>query len=283
VAKRLNTMTVQRTEQISPHLVRVYLGGPGFAEFQPADDTDMYVKILFPPTAGIEYPEPFDLDRIRAELAPEQQPVLRTYTVRRVDTATQEIAIDFVVHGDEGLAGPWAATAQPGEIVRFLGPGSGYRPKTDVDWHLLASDEAGLPALAAALEAMPEGTRVKAFVEVAGPDDHVELTAPRTAEITWLHRGGSSDEVGDDKAGANAPIVTAVKEAEWLPGTVQVFIHGEAEAVMHNLRSYIRKERGVPAANASISGYWRRGRTEEGFRQWKAELKKQEAAASTTV
>ena len=49
----------------------------------------------------------------------------------------------------------------------------------------------------------------------------------------------------------------------WLPGQVQVFIHGEAQTVMHNLRPYIRKERGVDAKWASsISGYWRRGRTE---------------------
>ncbi|PZU02067.1 MAG: NADPH-dependent ferric siderophore reductase [Gordonia sp. (in: high G+C Gram-positive bacteria)] len=282
MAKKLNTMTVQRTEQLTPHMVRVYLGGPGFEEFTPVDDTDMYVKFLFPPE-GVRYPEPFDLDRIREEFEPGQQPVLRTYTVRRVDTVAREVAIDFVVHGTEGLAGPWAASTQPGDVVRFLGPGSGYRPRTDVDWHLLASDEAGLPALAAALESMPDGAVVKAFIEVAGPDDHVDIAAPDTAEITWLHRGGSSDEVGDDKAGANAPIVAAVKQAEWLSGTVQVFIHGEAEAVMHNLRAYVRKERGVPASHASISGYWRRGRTEEGFRQWKAELKKKEEAAGSAV
>ena len=59
-----------------------------------------------------------------------------------------------------------------------------------------------------------------------------------------------------------------------------VFIHGEAEAVMHNLRPYIRKERAVEAKWASsISGYWRRGRTEETFRQWKSELAKAEAEA----
>ena len=57
-----------------------------------------------------------------------------------------------------------------------------------------------------------------------------------------------------------------------------MFIHGEAQTVMHNLRPYIRKERGVDAKwGASISGYWRRGRTEETFRQWKRELAEAEA------
>ena len=63
---------------------------------------------------------------------------------------------------------------------------------------------------------------------------------------------------------------------------MQVFIHGEAQAVMHNLRPYVRRERGVPAQWASISGYWRRGRTEETFRQWKRELAEAEAAEGTT-
>ncbi|WP_407813654.1 siderophore-interacting protein, partial [Staphylococcus aureus] len=84
--------------------------------------------------------------------------------------------------------------------------------------------------------------------------------------MTWLHRGASSDAVGEELAGDNAPVVAAVKALEWLPGEPHVFIHGEAQAVMHNLRPYIRKERSVPASAASISGYWRRGRTEEGFR-----------------
>ena len=54
----------------------------------------------------------------------------------------------------------------------------------------------------------------------------------------------------------------------------------EAQAVMHNLRPYIRKDRDVAAKWASISGYWRRGRTEESFRQWKRELAEAEAGAA---
>jgi NADPH-dependent ferric siderophore reductase len=68
------------------------------------------------------------------------------------------------------------------------------------------------------------------------------------------------------------------RQAKWLPGLAQVFIHGEAQSVICNLRPYVRKERGVDAKWASISGYWRRGRTEETFRQWKAELAAAEAA-----
>ena len=99
------------------------------------------------------------------------------------------------------------------------------------------------------------------------------MRAPSGVEVRWVYRGGRADLVGDDNAGDHAPLIAAVKEAPWLPGQVQVFTHGEAQAVMHNLRPYIRKERGVEAKwAASISGYWRRGRTEETFREWKREL-----------
>ncbi|MEZ5211840.1 MULTISPECIES: siderophore-interacting protein [unclassified Gordonia (in: high G+C Gram-positive bacteria)] len=279
MAKSFHTMTVLRTEWLTDHMIRIWLGGDGFDGFTPAGpgaaegrpDTDMYVKFVFPP-AGVEYPEPFDIDRIAAEFASDQQPVLRTYTVRRYDPVTRELAVDFVVHGEEGIAGPWAARVQPGETVVFRGPGSGYRPDPEAPWHLLVSDEAGLPALAAALEALPGDAIAKAFIEVGGPEDEIELIAPAGAEITWVHRGASSFAAGEDLAGDRAPVIAAVRAAEWLDGEPQVFIHGEAQAVMKNLRPYVRKERGVGARRASsISGYWRRGRTEEGFRQWKAE------------
>lgn len=269
MAKSFHTMSVLRTEQLTPHMVRVWLGGEGFDTFVPTGDSDMYVKLVFPPPGSdVVYPEPFDLDAIEEH----ERPVLRTYTVRFYSPEQRELAIDFVVHGDEGIAGPWAARVQPGERITFRGPGSGYRPDPEAPWHLLISDEAGLPAVAAALESMPDDAVVKAFIEVAGAADELELTAPAGAEVTWVHRGASSDVAGEDRAGDNAPLVAAVRDADWLDGEPQVFVHGEAQAVMKNLRPYIRKERGVSSRRASsISGYWRRGRTEEGFRQWKAE------------
>ncbi|WRL65744.1 siderophore-interacting protein [Blastococcus brunescens] len=52
----------------------------------------------------------------------------RTYTVRAWDAETGELTIDFVHHGDEGLAGPWAAAAQPGDVIQLMGPGGAYAP-----------------------------------------------------------------------------------------------------------------------------------------------------------
>lgn len=269
----LHTFQVVATENLTPHSVRVVLGGNGFDTFSPVDFTDAYVKFVFLP-AGVDVtalPRPLTMASFGA-LPPEAQPTVRTFTVRRVDPAARQITVDFAVHGEHGVAGPWALAARPGDTVHLTGPGGAYAPDPGADWHLFAGDEAGLPAISAALEALPPTAIGAAFIEVAGPDDEIDLVAPDAVTITWVHRGGRADLVGDDLAGDNAPLIAAVTTAAWLPGQVQVFIHGEAQTVMHNLRPYIRTERGVQARWASISGYWRRGRTEETFRQWKKEL-----------
>lgn len=247
---------MSRVERLTPHMTRVVLGG--LTDFDAGEFTDHYVKLLFPPD-GVTYPEPFDMQRIRAELPSEQWPSIRTYTVRQWDADTAELSIDVVHHGDEGIAGPWAASVVPGDEIRLMGPGGGYAPSAEVDWHLLAGDESALPAIAASLERLPAGTRAYAFIEVAGPDEEQKL-AP-SAEVTWLHRGTSP---------VGAALVKAVTEFEFPPGTVQAFVHGEATFVKE-LRRLLLVERALPRDLVSISGYWRTGHDEDRWQATKRE------------
>jgi len=248
LARTRHHFTVRRTERLTDHLIRVHLGGPGFETFQPSEFTDSYVKLLFAGPDG--------------EAA-------RTYTVRAVDTEARTIAIDFVYHGDEGLAGPWAAAAKPDDSIDLFGPGGAYAPRADADWHLFAGDASALPAISAACAALPADAVGRAFVEVPGPADELDFARPEGVELTWVHSDGVTP---------GAALAKAVRAEPWRDGQVHVFIHGEAQAVMHDLRPYIRRERDVPAEWASISGYWRPGRTEEGFRQWKRDLAEREEA-----
>ena len=254
---------VVRTEQLTPHMRRVVVGGEGLAEFTAGDCTDHYVKLLFAP-AGVTYPEPFDIQRIREELPREQWPVTRTYTVRWWDPKARELALDFVIHGDEGLAGPWARSVRPGETVRMLGPGGAYAPDPTADWHLIAGDESALPAIAAALESLPEGAYVRAFVEVEGPDEEQQIDTH--AEVAWLHRG--ERPVGQ-------ALVEAVRALDFPAGDVQAFVHGEAGFVKE-LRRVLRVEHQVPRERLSVSGYWRLGHNEDGWQaskpEWNAQV-----------
>ena len=277
----MQSFEVVGTKQLTPHMVRVVLGSGAFDAFVPSEFTDSYIKLVFVPddVEVATLPRPLTLDSF-ADLPAEKKPAIRTMTVRQVDAAAGEITVDIVVHGVHGAAGRWAAAAQPGQPIYLMGPSGAYSPDPAADWHLLAGDESALPAIATALEALPANAVGKAFIEVADREDEIPLAAPESVEVRWVYRGGRADLVPEDRAGDCAPLIEAVTSTDWLPGQVHVFIHGEAQAVMHNLRPYIRKDRGVDGHwGASISGYWRRGRTEETFRQWKKQLAETESGA----
>jgi NADPH-dependent ferric siderophore reductase len=249
-------LTVIRREQISAHMVRIVAGGDGFADYVNNDFVDRYVKIAFP-QPGVDYPEPLDLWAVRETMPREQWPHTRTYTVRRVDEAARELAIDFVIHGDEGLAGPWAASARPGDSIIFTGPGGGYNPDPTADWHLLAGDEAALPAVAAVVESLPSDARGLAFLEVESHADIQAIAAPAGLQMVWLTRDGVS-------AGGSELLVNAVRNAQWPDGRVDVFAHGE-RGYMKGLREVLFRERGLERSQVSLSGYWAKGRVEDDF------------------
>nr|MDT0662469.1 siderophore-interacting protein [Micromonospora sp. DSM 115978] len=256
--------TVLRTQRLTPHMIRVVLGGESLTDFTAGAYTDHYVKLLFP-QPGVAYPVPFDLAAVRRDLPRELWPRMRTYTVRAWDPVARELTLDFVHHGDHGLAGPWAARVQPGERVMFLGPGGAYAPTPDADWHLLIGDESALPAIAASLEKLPAGAPARVFIEVADPREEQHLVTGGRADVVWLHRGRRP--VGD-------ALVEAVRALDFPPGEVLAFVHGEATFV-RELRKLLRVERGLRREQLSISGYWRRGTDEDGWQSSKAEWNRQ--------
>jgi NADPH-dependent ferric siderophore reductase len=270
--RRPRTGEVVRSARLTPHMVRVVLGGEGLAGFPAGEFTDHYVKLLFAAGGGA-YAGPDDLEQARAELPEEQWPVTRTYSVRAWDAATGELTIDFVHHGDAGLAGPWAASARPGDRIRMLGPGGAYAPSAAADWHLLAGDESALPAIGATLGRLPAGVPARVVVEVASAEEEQgDLEVGADVDLVWVHRG--------DAAPGEA-LVEAVRATPLPTGQGHVFVHGEAGAV-RELRRYLRAERGLDPEFTSISGYWRCGDTEDrwqaGKREWNAAIEAEDAA-----
>lgn len=259
-------LIVTSTELVTPTLRRVWFRSDDLSAFADSVDTDRYVKLVFP-KPGVTYPEPLDMRALRGTMPPEDLPAIRTYTALFPDVETGTLAIDFVVHGDEGVAGPWASAAQPGDTLMVNGPGGSYRPDLTADWHLLVGDEAAVPAIGAALAALPSDSVAHVVLLVDSADHEPSLAAPTGATFTVLHR---SDGVGE------GALEAAVRSLPWLPGRVQAFVHGEAQEVMHGVRPYLLKEKALPRGDVSVSGYWRRGRSEEGFRAWKSELAKTE-------
>ncbi|NGN93066.1 siderophore-interacting protein [Nocardioides sp. KC13] len=261
-AKPETVLVVTATRRLSPTMIRVSFRSEDLGAFSSSVFTDRYVKLAIP-----------------AEHSPhESGAVIRTYTALNPSVEDGTLDIDFVVHGTEGYAGPWAAAAQPGDTLTALGPGGAYAPDPEADWHLLAGDETALPAIRAALAALPADARGYAIIDVPTTGLEQPLDHPAGVEVTWLVTGGHAHHAAEDAEGHEQPLVTAVRALPWLEGRVHAFVHGEAAVTMHGIRPYLLKERGVPKADLSISGYWRRGRTEETFREWKRELAAVESA-----
>ncbi|WP_243227583.1 siderophore-interacting protein [Microbacterium sp. CIAB417] len=245
------TLEVVRTTALSPGMVRVTLGGDGFAAFTDREETDKYVKLHIPPDGSTLAP-PYDLAELRERLPFDELPSVRTYTVRRVDHTAHTLDIDIVTHGDTGVAGRWATTARPGDLLTLAGPGGGYRPDVTADHRLLVGDESALPAIAAALETLPEGVRATVVAEARSAAHRIPL--PASADVTW---------VDEDHGAPGSRLVDAVAGASWPSGRVQVFAHGEREA-MKRLRA-VFAERGVARQDLSLSAYWAYGRGEDTF------------------
>ena len=250
---------VATTEVLTPSLVRVVLEGGDLADLVMPDATDAYINVAFRPP-GATYDDVFDPQSVRDTHPPEQQPARRRYTVRGWDPGPARMTVDFVVHGDSGVAGPWAAAAQPGDALVFTGPNGGYRPDPAADWHLMVGDESALPAVAASLEALPAGTRAVVRVVCDGPDHEITLASPADVDLVWLHRHG------DERDGAL--LLGAVESLDFGGGKPFGFVHGEADEI-RAVRRHLLQERGLARSDLSCSPYWRRTMSDEAWRRIK--------------
>ncbi len=253
-------LNVHAREWLNPDIVRLTAGGPGIAQLRPNEFTDKYAKLLFvDPALGLV--PPYDLAALRESLPAEQLPVTRTYTLRRMDLAAGVVVVDFVVHGDTGIAAPWAAAAEPGATLVAMGAGGAYAPDPADEQHVFLGDESALPAIASALEALPRDARGAAYLETNHRLDEIDQRAPAGVAVNWLHREHPGEEP--------TLLAKALTESDWPDGRVGVFAHGEREA-MKAVRAALKglDQRG---GQLSLSGYWAYGRTEDRFQAEKRE------------
>lgn len=250
------TARVTGSKRLSEQLIRVTLTCPEVAHTDFSICTDRYVKLRFDTPEG---------------------PVMRSYTIRSFDPANNTLDIDFVIHGDKGVAGPWAQQAQPGDTLEMGGVGGGYRPAAHAPWHLLIGDESALPAIAAALEEIDNGSEVHAFIEIADDSQKIDLAHPES--VTWVPRSAGA---GTAPVPYGQALTEAVLGFELPANPGHVFLHGEANMV-RVLRRHLRAHN-YPMTAMSISGYWRNGATDEMWRsqksQWKKSVDEDEALLS---
>ncbi|WP_431042630.1 siderophore-interacting protein [Streptomyces sp. P1-3] len=262
---------VVRTRLLGRSMIRITFGGPQLAEFV-SGGRDQRFKLFLPhphqdvPLVPTEAGEDW-FPQYRA-MDPDERGIMRSYTVRAQRRDPDEVDVDFALHGagpaaDEagGPASRWAARAEPGDRAVLLGPvvadngGVDFRPPADTEWVLITGDETALPAVAGIIEALPESTTARVWIEVPHAEDIQQLPTSATAEITWLVRDRATGR-------RDGLVLDAVRGTDLPEGTPYAWIAGESGTV-RALRRHLVGDRGFDRKRVMFTGYWRRGATEE--------------------
>jgi NADPH-dependent ferric siderophore reductase len=242
-------MWVRQVGYVSPRLVRVTFAGPdleGLSVVHPAASVRLLLpwpgtqELVVPSWHGNEF------------LLPDgRRPAIRTFTPRLVDPETfeLELELDIVIHGG-GVASEWVQTAEPGDPAAISGPGRGYAIDRDAPAFFLGGDETAIPAISQILQALPAERPVQVHIEVAHPDARIALPDHPRVTAEWC-------DLTPDAPSGDA-LFAAVRAADLEPG-VRVWVAGEA-AAMQRIRRYLFEDRGLPRPQASVRGYWKRGR-----------------------
>lgn len=249
----LRVLKVAQVRALTPRLLRITFKGDDLARYDRPDQ--LHCRLIFQPK-GVSAPEwPVLDDRGHVVWPRRQKLTTRVYTIRRIDAAAGEIAIDFALHERPGPATHWAIEAEPGDIVGILGPAAnGVKP---ADFYVLAGDETGLPGIARILERLAEGARGLACIEVDNPSEELLLTHPAGIELRWLHRAGAPP-------GTTGLLPDAVRSVVWPSDLDRVFFWGGCEhKAFRQIHRMLRQEVGLPAERQTLYSHWNRTLSEE--------------------
>ncbi|GGE94583.1 siderophore-interacting protein [Mycetocola zhadangensis] len=181
--------------------------------------------------------------------------VSREHTPFAWDADAGILDLEFVIHGDSGVAGPWAATAPIGSTVGVGGPRGSLVLHGDPDSWFLAGDETALPAIKRFVSQMRADAIGSVFVEVPDAAFEQNLDAPAGIRVRWVHRGQDSESTAlgaalDSLSGNDRPV-----------GEVFAFIAAE-QSIVRQGRALLFDRWNLDPAIAIVKGYWKRGEAE---------------------
>lgn len=243
----MRRVQVKQVERITPHLIRIVLGGEALAGFF-SPSFDDHAKLIFPDAHTGQLTLPVVREDGKVDWGDaEQRPAARDYTPRHFDAQSQTLTIDFALH-EAGPATAWAERAQPGDELGVGGPRGSFLIPTAFDWHLLVGDDTALPAIWRRLQELPAGAKAVVVVEVQGPEDRVELPSAAQVEIVWAYR---------QDGGATA-LLEALRSQSLPAGDFYAWVACESLAAKA-IREHLVTERQANPRWTRASGYWRKG------------------------
>ena len=287
---------VASVERLSPAFVRLTLEGPSLVALHRCGDLgprDIRIKLLLASDGSGPAPILPDFDAPDGyanwrDLDPEERGVMRTYTIRRIHGPDRAplVDLDVVLHPG-GPAATWAAEAQPGDPVVFVGPhrasewygGIEWRPPTRPGTRvLLVGDETAVPAIGSILETLPSEYVGDVLVEVPTEQDFLTLATKAALDIRFFARGDRprGEAVMAElvkliqPVGAEADLEDVDVDAELLwevperdTSSFYAWVAGEA-AVVRGIRRHLVHDCGIDRRAVAFMGYWRQGRSEPG-------------------
>ena len=248
---------LRKKEFVTPHLIRVYLENNDVSFFE---DTTLggTCKLLFPPLGirDIHYAEYDEMNKKWVSPSDKFKPVSRTYTLRNIDAANNQVVIDIANHGLNGPGSRWANEAKIGDRigVSMKSKKKDLAPKTD--FILLAADLTGLPAISTIIESLSANTKGIVCVEVPTENDIHTIETKANLEFKWI----INPEVGNGTA-----LHTLVKKQN-LPkrkeGKRFAYIAGESKSVKE-IKSFFKDDLEWKKDEFYCTSHWKAGKAEK--------------------
>lgn len=240
---------VHSSQRLTPHMQRVVLTGEALKGF-PVGQEGANLKLLLP------HPGDALPDLAAFPHGAGKRPVVRTYTVRHYHQASNQLTIDFALHGEEhmGPASRFAVNAKPGDKVGIAGPGPKKLENLDAEWFLFAADMSAIPAAAGIIESLPRDAMGHAFFEITSKADRQPVMAPPGITLHWLVHG--------DAQQPSTQLVDAISRLDWPQSAPCVFVAGEGSAV-RAIRRYLIDQHDIPRKGMYASAYWKIGLSED--------------------
>lgn len=246
---------VHTSEQLSPHLQRVYFSCEDFSDF-PRGQNGAHIKLFFADQAELKPVLPYRNEQGKILWPDAKKPITRTYTIRDFLESEQLLVVDFVRHADYGAAANWAIHAKKGQIIGLAGPGGRARFNLSADYWIFIGDLSALPMIAASLELLPATAHGEVWIEVESESDCIHLQHPTAINIQWLIQDQQSEE----------KIHASLAKLDWSQQNISVSLAGENARVVSLLKTFKHTYK-VAKTHLYAVPYWKKGHTEESYHQ----------------
>ncbi len=286
---RVVDVTLKRKTLMTPSLMRCVFSGNDISQIKH-ESPDQRIKLLLPESNNCQsVPVSADWYQTYLAIPKSQRPIMRTYTLRHLDVAQQEMWVDFALHGEGGPASRWALNSQIGSHLQMVVPNAAFADSSGgFEWYqdealqqvLLIADETALPAALGIIEGLKKlkhPPQVQAFFYVPLTED-IQSISTEFARIHWTTHQ-------DQQQGEN-PLLVTMQQALILPENMlctqqsleehslsedllweratqpqqfRAWIAAES-GIVRNLRRYLIEKRGIPRELMTFMAYWSKGK-----------------------